>query len=229
MKQDPLGVIDCQTFVDRADELVAGRPDMHDRSTLFAHAARCPSCRAHLSLLNSVVDELLPLAPELEPPSGFEGRVLDHLSLVSGRPIRRRTSPRGLAVAAAAAILLAVGIGGYTIGHRSVSSELSAAQAVRVGTITRADGTIAGRITLLSLPRPLALVTIDNPRPFTGVATCRLLSVDGDVTVIGTWTAEEMRTGSWSVGIDPALLASSHMEIIAADGRMAATAPLVRV
>ena len=44
---------------------------------LVGHVAVCGTCTAHLEDLVAVADTLSLLAPEADPPSGFEGRVLD--------------------------------------------------------------------------------------------------------------------------------------------------------
>jgi hypothetical protein len=63
-----------------AEDLALGAIDGSERAELFAHAAGCPACQARLDELALLTDRLLLAAPELEPPAGFEGRVLDHLS-----------------------------------------------------------------------------------------------------------------------------------------------------
>ena len=44
---------------------------------LVGHVAICGTCTAHLEDLVAVADTLSLLAPEADPPSGFEGRVLE--------------------------------------------------------------------------------------------------------------------------------------------------------
>ncbi len=44
---------------------------------LVGHIAICVTCAAHLEDLVAVADTLSLLAPEADPPFGFEGRVLE--------------------------------------------------------------------------------------------------------------------------------------------------------
>lgn len=44
---------------------------------LVGHIAICATCAAHLEDLVAVAGTLSLLAPEADPPSGFEGRVLE--------------------------------------------------------------------------------------------------------------------------------------------------------
>jgi hypothetical protein len=46
------------------------------QAALLGHIAICVTCAAHLEDLVAVADGLSLLAPEADPPSGFDGRVL---------------------------------------------------------------------------------------------------------------------------------------------------------
>ncbi|MGW9032680.1 hypothetical protein ACWGQ5_53855 [Streptomyces sp. NPDC055722] len=72
------------------DELIAlalgalpGRP-----AELLAHLADCPACHVAYGEVSAAMDAVLPAAPWVAAPAGFEARVLDRLEL--GRP----TGPR---------------------------------------------------------------------------------------------------------------------------------------
>src|SRR5512132_697606 len=60
-------------------ELAAGVAAGDERARTLAHLSRCPECRRELAATAEVVDELLLLAPEHEPPAGFESSVLARL------------------------------------------------------------------------------------------------------------------------------------------------------
>ena len=86
---DPRGAgdaVSCEHFRDLVEDLALGEIDDPERARLFAHAAGCPACQARLDELALLADRLLLAAPELEPPAGFEGRVLDHLATAAGPP-----------------------------------------------------------------------------------------------------------------------------------------------
>ena len=76
----------CEETRQLAAELALGLVDGGERAQALRHLAECPDCRRAVEELSVVVDELLLLAPEHEPPAGFELRVLERL----GRPDRRR-------------------------------------------------------------------------------------------------------------------------------------------
>jgi hypothetical protein len=104
---------DCERLRDLAPELALGIADGEDRAWALEHLAGCPACRAHVDDLSSVADELVHLAPAVEPPAGFDGRVAGGMAPEPARtPGRRRFAiPAIAAVAAAAAAALAVWVG----------------------------------------------------------------------------------------------------------------------
>jgi hypothetical protein len=103
----------CDRTNELAAELALGILDGEQRAQALRHLAECRECRRAVEDLTAVADELLMLAPEREPPVGFESRVLARLQPppAAMRPARRRMrrvfAPLA-ASAAAAAIAVAV-------------------------------------------------------------------------------------------------------------------------
>lgn len=235
----------CARFDDEVDELALGLVDEPARSALLAHAGECDRCGAHLQASAMLADRLLVLAPEIEPPAGFEGRVLARLT-GAGEPtsprwrqLRRDRSaadrsgsgprrPRIVAAVVAAALLVAAALGaGVGIGrHRSSGGRAAASVVARQGAITTADGRTIGRVQLLSSPRPLVLLTVDAPRPAPGVRSCELELADGRRVDVGSWDYAGIATGVWAAGIDKDLLAAVTMRVRDQDGTVLATASL---
>ncbi|HEX5619418.1 MAG TPA: hypothetical protein VFX51_13420 [Solirubrobacteraceae bacterium] len=101
----------CEETRELAAELSLGIADGADRARALRHLAECPECRRSVEELSAVVDQLLLLAPQHEPPAGFESRVMSHMA--PPRPARRRRRWRVALVpvaAATAAAALAVGV-----------------------------------------------------------------------------------------------------------------------
>ena len=67
-------------------EIALGIADGEARASALAHVARCADCRRELEALTKLGDELLLLAPEREPPAGFESRVLERIEAEGGAP-----------------------------------------------------------------------------------------------------------------------------------------------
>jgi hypothetical protein len=103
----------CERTRELSAELALGILDGEQRARALRHLAECPECRREVEQLTAVADELLMLAPEREPPAGFESRVLARLQPPPAvarprrRALRRVLAPVG-AAAAAAAIAVAV-------------------------------------------------------------------------------------------------------------------------
>jgi Putative zinc-finger len=98
----------CEETRELAAELALGLVDGEDRARALRHLAECPECRRAVEGLSAVADELLLLAPQHEPPAGFESRVLAQIA----PPRRERRFRRVFVplVSAAAAAALAAGI-----------------------------------------------------------------------------------------------------------------------
>jgi Putative zinc-finger len=126
---------DCDAVRDIAGELALGIASGEERARALEHIAGCAACRRELERLSAVADELLVLAPESEPPPGFETRALNAMI---GRPAPRRRRVRrffalpavGLAGAALATGVLLVA----TSNDRNLASDYRQALAAANGT-----------------------------------------------------------------------------------------------
>ena len=107
----------CTDFDDVAAELALGILYGEERAAALAHLETCHACRREVTLLTDAADEIRLLVPEVEPPPGFEQRVVARIAAAQGevippvplRPRRPRPYLRPLAaVAAVAAAMLAI-------------------------------------------------------------------------------------------------------------------------
>jgi hypothetical protein len=134
-------------------ELALGIADGEQRAGALEHLAACAECRRELEELSAVVDDLIALAPRREPPAGFEGRVLERLSVrQTSRPrVRRGLKRLSFAFAvlgAAAATAVAMNLS-YS-SDRHLASQYRAAlrgahgQYFQSASLRAPDGTSAG-------------------------------------------------------------------------------------
>jgi len=144
----------CVTVQDRLPELAFGVLDGVDREELLRHLEGCSRCRAEVGELAGIADRLGHLAPEIEPPAGFQGRVL---AAMGTRPVRRR-GRRFVAVAAAVLVgVLAVGVGVEVwTGAAGPSSEVGA-PAVRTVPMLDHQGVAVGHVVVGRDRRNLAV------------------------------------------------------------------------
>jgi hypothetical protein len=113
----------CAEMHDVAPEMALGVLSGEERGAAIAHLESCSRCHVDLSALADVADQLLLAAPRVDPPPGFEVRVLARLEAESARaagvgrtatsPVRagrrraRRTwSVRAVGIAAAAVLMV---------------------------------------------------------------------------------------------------------------------------
>lgn len=206
--------VDCDGFDVLADELALGQVEEPVRGRLLAHASSCARCTALLDGLGLVADRLLLVAPEIEPPAGFETRALARLGVAdTARP--RRTGWR-LPAAVAAAVVLAVVA--FAIGRAG------SGDAARSAAIAAPSGAVIGSVRLDDRPSPHVLVSIDAPRAEPGVRHCELQRPDGSWVRVGSWELADIEAGTWATGVERELLAATEMRIVTEDGSVLATA-----
>lgn len=197
----------CAQARELLPELAAGVASGDERAAALRHLAGCVECRAELDAMATVADELLTLAPSVEPPGGFESAVLKKLA-----PRRRRRWRRVLAWAMAVA--LAAVLGGGTV-MRATAEDRRVAEAYRKTLATTggryltakplADaGSIpGGRLFAYqgSKGNPSWVFVIVKYGRAAGSYQVRLVTKDGRDRPIGTVKVSAGQ-GSWGVIID---------------------------
>ncbi len=151
-----MSAVDCAELREVSVELALGDLSGSERADAVTHLGSCPMCGQLVGDLTRVAEELLLLAPELEPPPGFESRVLASL-IEEARP--RRFRLRSLLAAAAAVVMLAVG-GGLVV--QAVDHD-DRADTVRTALAMSSSGRATCRVVVHG-DRPASLVvSIDGP------------------------------------------------------------------
>lgn len=126
--------MNCSELDDLGGELALGLLEGPRRAAALEHVGSCQRCRAVVGELSSAADELVLLAPSVEPPVGFEAQVLSRISKVSpaAQPWRR---VRVLVACAAALLLLggAVALGRLSSGRTVTEVAMRTASGEVVG------------------------------------------------------------------------------------------------
>ena len=94
----------CAPIRELLPDLAIGVAAGDDRARVLAHVNTCVECRRELDALSAIADELVTLAPSVEPPGGFESSVLARVA----PPSRRWRRYRRLVTVAAVAVVAAV-------------------------------------------------------------------------------------------------------------------------
>ena len=76
----------CAEFADVAAELALGVLTGRERARALTHLDRCEACRENVRQLMVTGEELVGLLPAIEPPAGFETRVMERLGLGTPGP-----------------------------------------------------------------------------------------------------------------------------------------------
>jgi hypothetical protein len=212
----------CEETRELAAELALGIADGEDRERVLTHVAECPECRHELERLSTVSDDLLLLAPEEEPPLGFETRVVG--SIHPSAPRRRRLTWPRLAFVAAVVATAAVTAGGMFLGFRDdhrVADHYRATLAEAHGTYfgaTRfhdAAGRQAGVLFTYRGSPSWAVVTV-APSHRDSVRSAELVTRDGRRIPLRSFRLEG---GAWGGALPIALREMAAVHLVGGDGR----------
>lgn len=132
---------DHEAVQEAAAELALGLLSGPERAEALAHLESCAACRTTLEELSDVADRLLLLAPEAEPPAGFETAVLARAE-GAGHP---RRGPRRTVLIAAAVALVIGAVGGALLMRDRVGTDLDREY---VAALEELDGRALGAATI---------------------------------------------------------------------------------
>jgi hypothetical protein len=168
--------------------LALGQFDGQKRAAAAEHVLTCGHCRREFDEVNSIVGELLPAVPAVQPKLGFDVEVLQRLGIGTASQ-RRGRRWWVLGVAAAAVIVVGLAIGGWLLarsaGGSSDAARLQLADGAPVGTVAVED--VAGQ-------RVMVVAIVDAPADVS--YTCRIRLTDGRVVESPAW---EPGGGAWVV------------------------------
>ena len=220
----------CAELGNVASELALDLLYGEERAAALAHLETCGACRREVALLTDAADEIRRLVPEVEPPAGFEDRVVARIAAEAAQataddttaapPIplaRRRHRPRLRrlpAAAAAAALVVLVGASVLLLAGRH-DQDTAAARTV---TMRTANGQVVGDATLSTDPATVVVAVPDWAslvNRYGGAVddTYWLAVEDGD----GTRALERLPPADehpWTVELDTAPTAVAAVSIV---------------
>jgi hypothetical protein len=167
----------CAEVRELAPELALGVVSGSERDDALRHVEGCVSCRLELEAFSRVGDELLRAAPSVEPPSGFEDRVVERMR--ASRPAPRRWWPVAVAAAAAlivgAASMFAAGAHDRHVAHEygEVLGTLHGTS-LRSGALRDAKNVVVGQVALYEGHPSWVFVAVERGTT-DGAATIRLI------------------------------------------------------
>jgi hypothetical protein len=174
----------CDEFRALSAEFALGVLEARERALAVAHVERCEGCRQEVSDLAAIADGFADLAPLVEPPNGFESRVLE--ALRSGRRDRAERNWRRRApfVALAAAIVLVVGFGGWALRGAGNPSQSGAHEQLTAAQL-RSAHRVVGEV-VINRAGSWVSMAVDLPGK-NAWAKCEVITTSGDVVVVGSF------------------------------------------
>jgi hypothetical protein len=150
-----MSTLGCAEVRDAAPEFALGVLDGELRSEVLLHLDQCSSCQHHVAELSETADALVLLAPEAEPPPGFERRVRTQLDDSVRR--RRWRTLKLVGVTAAAVAILSVVTVRVIDEARSPSSEADAPITAQTVAMIDDEGQKVGHVDVAGQRSALAL------------------------------------------------------------------------
>ena len=143
---DQRGHQQCAPFEEDLAELALGILSGRARSEALEHLESCRWCSAELEQLSTAADIVLQLAPELEPPLGFELRLAERMRLNALKD--QSTHPHRVRAFATAAVLIAIlGLGlGLFATSRGNSTRPWSTTAALTATTTGSHHQVLGKV-----------------------------------------------------------------------------------
>ena len=195
----------CEEVRNLAPEVALGLAEGEERAEALRHLSTCSECRRAVEEFTQVADELLMLAPEQEPPAGFESRVIDAIGL--GQPPRRLPrwlslrwlAPRLGPAIAAAAMTAAVLVGVYNNDRQTADSYREALDEAngryfQADRLTDPAGTRGGVVFGYEGSPSWIFVTVD-PAYRSTVKTAELVTTDGRTIPVRGFELDQ--SGAW--------------------------------
>jgi hypothetical protein len=189
-----------------------------DPAAVSGHLRDCADCRATYDDLSRDLEVALAAGPTIEPPAGFESRVLARLRAEATTPPGRRS--RGVVLLAAAAMVgLVVGVLGL-LGVQAVTDDPPPRDVVALQTD---DGRVVGRVLSSWVDDEEVLVVLITDGPPGVRYICRLRLDDDTTAPAGEWVVPESGTATWITPSDPH---AASIELVTDSGKVWSTASL---
>jgi anti-sigma-K factor RskA len=231
----------CGEFADVAAELALGVLTGRERADALAHLDRCDACRETVRQLTLTGEGLLGLLPAIEPPPGFESRVMARIGIEAPGPAHarntgvrhawrlglhwpaRRPVRRTLAAVALAVAVVVAGVGGWGL-HAATSPAAApvASSPLSSAALLTASHHSVGQIFYYDAGQRWMYMSVDLESG-NGVVRCQLAGQNGRFITVGSFRLDS-GYGSWGSqahGVDGRVTSA---RLINAKGTVLATA-----
>jgi anti-sigma factor RsiW len=223
---------ECASVEEDLVELALGSLAGKQRVAALSHLDRCSRCAAEVEELSAAADELLQVAPMVEPPLGFEARVFERLGLRK-HPARWRTwlagQPRLALSLAAAAVLVVFGVGAV-VGHGVTGSSspgggasYQASAPLEVAYL-RSGSHVVGQVTVYGGNPTWLVMYVDDPA-LQGELRCQVVPDHGRPVTVGSFWPSQGK-GAWAASVSQPASGLRQARVVSAGGQVLASANL---
>lgn len=185
---------ECASYRAELVEFALGTLTGRARARMIEHLATCGPCGDEVASWSDVGDALLVLAPAIEPPIGFEERLLERHFDAPRTPRRRHAWRPGLGAAVVVSVLVVLGA---VLG--SGLSERAARTAPPLTARLTSHGRVLGQVFLTRGDPSWLSMSIDD-RHWSGTAWCSVRLANGHVEPLGRFSVVN-GVGAWSAQI----------------------------
>jgi hypothetical protein len=221
----------CVEVEESLAELALGILPGNERAVVLAHLQGCDHCQAELEKLTLTADGLLGLAPELEPPVGFEVELFRRLGISEpsseAEVVHRRIggwldriSSRGRVMVSAAAVIIAVALGfgsGWVANPGTSASVRPYEQGVPSATATlTSDAHAVGTVSTFAGTPGWMLMTV-HARDVSGWVTCQVTVSGGQQVAVGRFRLDH-GYGAWSARLPVTVPSIRSAQVTTSDG-----------
>jgi len=218
----------CDAYSDDLTELALGVLTGRDRAHALSHVESCPRCAEELEQLSRVADTMVQVAPEAEPPMGFEVRLFERMGVADPRGKRHRIRPTywvpAVVAAAAAALALGLGLSLSSSPAPSAPAQANSSRSNAVSADLVENGAAVGHVVAFGGKTPwLSMMLADSTAR--GTVNCIVVTDDGVAHHVGTFVATH-GYGAWiaPLPVKPADIRTA--EVVSVSGTVIATATL---
>jgi hypothetical protein len=196
--------LSCAQMAELIDELALDVLPGDLRALAFAHLEGCAGCRGRVEELSESADQLLFAYQPVEPPPGFEDRVLGRLGAERAQPRREpRRQSRLLALVAAAAVVVGIAGGAGIVfgqGSNQGTPPLAHGQEMRTVALISSNGQRIGDVFADAGTPAWVFLRVDHGAG-TDTYQC-VLDVDGGTSIpIGPMVVSDGQ-GGWGAHVN---------------------------
>jgi hypothetical protein len=222
-------------------ELALGILPGNDRAVALAHVQGCEHCQAELEKLTLTADGLLGLAPELEPPVGFEVELFRRLGISEphsgAQPAHRRIgglldriSSKGRVMVSVAAVTFGVALGfgtGWVTNPGTSASVRPYENGVAPATANlTSDSHSVGTVSTFAGTPGWMLMTV-HTGSVSGLVTCQVIVSGGRQVTVGSFRLDH-GYGAWSARLPVAVPDIRLAQVTTSSGVMIGSASFAR-